>query len=522
MKGNGKSLRAGKAAGIFAAVAVAAAAVAGVCVFRFHDNESEASREALKRNMQETRGEESQEARQRRQVEAYVREVFKESDSCLERGEYLQAVQMLMDARQELGDERLAEREAWLRENIVVLEERQYLGGKPLVEYKYDAEGNQEECTTYDRDGNLTGIYFLDDEGRTRWKTAVWEGSTTIVEYDEKQNPLGETTYAEDGSIVSWKEYDYDSEGGMLETYYRADGSVSIENRYNADGMVVGIVYYNEDGSVDRQYETVCDEQGRPVSHFSRGGDGSVLSRTEWVYDGNGNKVESVTYDGSGAYVCSTGYEYDAAGQLLRVTDFAENGAETIREEYAYDAAGNQIKQIVYNRDGNVERCEKNTYYADGKTAGNQLIEYDSGGSIRNWVERNYDEAGNEIAYINYKPDGGIDDRKESRYDEAGNRTECIWYQGADRVLSRQVTEYDETGRVLKEVDYGEDGEIESSYVFVHCPEECRGTGYTYDGEGNLTRQTEWTFDLLGNVLSRQSVLESWSYEYEYGLAGEL
>ncbi len=56
----------------------------------------------------------------------------------------------------------------------------------------------------------------------------------------------------------------------------------------------------------------------------------------------------------------------------------------------------------------------------------------------------------------------------------------------------------------------------------VYDPARYQGTGYTYDSEGKLIGQVEWTFDILGNVLTYETQRGNWNYVYEYGLATPL
>lgn len=436
----------GRVAGVFAAVVLVVVFAVGAWVLHSRDGVEEVSCDALEENTQGIQAEGTQaediQEEQSEPVNAFVQETLRESEACLERGEYLEALQVLMDAQKEQADETLADREAYLRENIVVLGEQRYFEGKPREEYRYDTQGNQIECTGYDSDGNLMAVYMVEPDGKRRPKLSVWDGITTLCEYDE--------------------------EGNKIRTFYRTDGSISAEILDNSADVTIRYISYNEDGSIANWSDTVCDDQGRGITFFDYNEDGSVAYRTE--------------------------NEYDSEGQRIRVIDFTERGAEVVREEYAYDTAGNRIKEVRYNQYGGVEK----------------------------WEECRYDAAGNEIAFINYNSDGSIYTRIEKQYDEAGNETESIGYRGDGTVFCRYVREYDETGRVLKSWDYGENGELESTYEYVYDPARYQGTGYTYDSAGKLLEQTEWTFDILGNVLTRQDQNGISNYVYEYGLATPL
>lgn len=532
---NGKKSTIGRVAGIFAAAALVVVFAAGAWVLHSRDVAEEVSRDGVKEvsrdawedNAQavqaediqagDTQTEGIQEEEQSEPVDVYVQETLRESEACLERGEYLQAVQVLMDAQKEQADEILADREAYLRENIVVLGEQRYLEDILRAEYKYDFQGEKTEYSVYDKEGNLTYTGVVGPDGKERTKTAVWNGITTLFEYDGDGNLLKKTDCTEDSSIVDWTEYAYDREGNRIEILsYRADGSVSSQTCFNAVGVVTGIIYYDGDGSIIQRYETVCDDQGREITLFSYNRDGSVAYRVESEYDEGGNLVKSTRYDGEGVYVRRTEYEYDALGQRLRVIDFTESGAEVVREEYAYDNAGNRIKEASYNQYGGLDTRFESEYDAAGNCT--KYISYDDKGNV-DWTEYVYDEKGNQIEFLVYQEDGSLSSRIEKRYDEAGNETERSFYRGDGTLYSRCVSEYDETGRVLKRSDYGENEELESIYEYIYDPVWHRGTGYTYDSEGKLLSQEEWTFDILGNTLTYQSQNENRSYVYEYGLA---
>ena len=108
------------------------------------------------------------------------------ADDYLEKGEYLSAVQALTDGVKKTGNEALAEREAYLREHIVVVNKKEYYDdGIAEYGYEYDESGNKIKTAEYNGDGSLGNWYDceLDIMGNIINRRTDMRQSNVVYEY---------------------------------------------------------------------------------------------------------------------------------------------------------------------------------------------------------------------------------------------------------------------------------------------------------------------------------------------------
>ena len=362
------------------------------------------------------------------------------SDYYLEEGDCVSAVQTLMDGVEDIGADALAEREAYLRENIVyvkktiITKETPYTYGWITV-HEYDKAGNEIKCTDYFSDGKIASY----DE----------------YEYDEAGNKTKRVTYNSVGEIKKLTEYEYDESGNQIVTSTDYEYGNVISYWYNKSGNVIKHINYAPDGSV-----VLCDE-----------------------YDGEGNLVKAARYEGGALYQWRES-EYDEAGNLIKGTWYYY-GNITSWDEYEYNEEGKMIKKIyheVYYKD----------YYKDSwyeyqyNDAGNLIWEIhyvldEDGGYYESGIE--YDEAGRMIRFISYKDNGEIYDKAKCEYDEAGNKTRHILY---NKDGTRTEWEIDKEGRKARETNYNAYGKLkdvkEGKYnIFGDVITDLDGKTYSYE-----------------------------------------
>ena len=97
--------------------------------------------------------------------------------------------------------------------------------------------------------------------------------------------------------------------------------------------------------------------------------------------------------------------------------------------------------------------------------------------------------------YIDCMVDGSMFEWQEYEYDEAGNRIKTIHYNSDGNIESWEKYEYDETGNKVKYEVYSGLGELVS---------ECEWE-YTYDEFGNLAE-----------IKTNGKVSDRYEYEYAY------
>lgn len=253
-----------------------------------------------------------------------------------------------------------------------------------------------------------TGAYFIliGKLSKSSKKTILWKKITD---------------YNADGTVDTWKEYEYDENGNNIK-YKNAE--YSSETEFNADGKEMKITFYFPDGSIDDIYEYEYDSDGQEKSHTRRLEDGTVYftwdydthtgvgldtyNFTEWLYGDDGKVIETTTYD------------KDAETDKLTITT----------DKYEYDADGNMKSLLTYDSDGNVIYEES---YKDGKLM--RKVYYTNDGSVSGLYGYEYDESG-------YRTKLDIQDLTEGF---AGNWT--------------YTYELDSEGNQVKEETY-EDGEL--------------------------------------------------------------
>lgn len=225
-------------------------------------------------------------------------------------------------------------------------------------------------------------------------------------------------------------------------------------------------------------------------------------------------------------------YEYDKEGRILRQIN---SSISEYRREYEYDAAGNLTRETCYE-------------WRDGE--------------IRYWIEYRdaKDDAVDELLRIGSKYEGEGNLVSENVYNREGDLIKCIFYRedrtvcavieykGMNRMLrhinydeqgnlvSRREFEYDAAGNRTLMADYDADGNIEvhesydcDTYQVITCywptENEYDTAGnliksVDYDYEGNIEDVTEYTYDDAGNML--QEIYNGYVYEYEYDSAGNM
>ena len=205
-----------------------------------------------------------------------------ESDYYLAQDDCVNAVAVLMEGERTTGVASLGEREKYVRENVVIVEDNRFefgtyiyeYDGKRLIKSTRELYGEIREIIEYEYDtlGNLTYeihndsphdyYYYYEYElsgNKTKKSKYFQDGSLSAVqEYDTSGNLIKKTDFM-NGEI--WEEYEYDSHGNITRWYYYSDGKVNdeteYENVYDEDGNIVQVYYVNDDGTkaLRSQYE---------------------------------------------------------------------------------------------------------------------------------------------------------------------------------------------------------------------------------------------------------------------------
>jgi RHS repeat-associated protein len=377
---------------------------------------------------------------------------------------------------------------------------------------------------TYDNHGNIASI--INPNGSvTQYETDALDRITRVTwpdgssaQYAYRSNTTWVSSITDEKGRLT--QFFYDNVGNLTrvvdplgrETRYTYDAIYNLTQLTDAKGQITRYVYNNANRLIEANYAYNTPAQ----------------LNEQFGYDGVGNIVSKT--DGTGARI---NYKYDAANRILSITtpDYWVN--------FAYDALGNTT--LVEDPTGksilayNVE---------------NQLTSYTAPTGER--VRYTYDAAGNTLSVM--APSGttryrydllGHPTRVNSplgiftyRYDPAGNMIEqrapnhrsLFSYDSRDRMTA--VRNFALNGTLLSSLEYLHDALGNPLRVTTFEGVDYSRTIYVYDALDRLVTETrtggttpysyQYTYDQVGNRLSRTSLLNGQTINYTYDAANRL
>ncbi len=410
-----------------------------------------------------------------------------------------------------------------------------------LISYAYNDASNT--VTQTDANGNAT-VKKYDALGRLQITTdpfnetfvSTYDGINKLSDTDKKGH-FTQYHYDDLNRLVRTEEFEH--EGGALRS------TVKVEYR-DAQNQVVetdrrGIETIRQNDSLGRLVQ--LSRNGIVLQQVEYDGDGNKVL----VRDANGNTVKNV-YDGAGRIIemiegagspvaASTHYtSYDKAGNLLSVQDARSSGAASdmvytydalYRKTSATNAAG---ETITYAYDGNNNLLsmtdpkglgyqtfyvydELNKLLAVDETARgggvtrfaydanrNKIAQQDANGNL---VTYKYDQLNRLIDTFQHLAPGrltggtqrGADPRGANLYISAGGNdsTALHWHYGYDANGNRDLVIDARGQKVDSTYDYRNRQETQtfSSFADPGLDFQPLFFGYTYDGNGNLTKVRE-------------------------------
>ncbi|MDA2921746.1 DUF2341 domain-containing protein [Patescibacteria group bacterium AH-259-L07] len=435
-----------------------------------------------------------------------------------------------------------------------------------------DANGNT-TLFTYDQNGNLAGITdplsniltFTYDDSNNLLSSTNAKGDTTLFAYDQDNNLIkisdaldNQTIFIYDqfGQLIEKQDaknnatsYTYDQHGNLEAITDALSNTTTFD--YDIVSRLITITDaqantafsdYDEVGRLtqvidplDNQTSFVYDSVGNPITITDAKGNLTLYS-----YDEKNNlssaedALESITtyqYDALDNRIAildannhTTTYAYDS---LNRLTQTIDSESKTI--SYTYDGIGNVVsftngkgEIIAYQYDANNRLVQKTfpdssvtsfTYDENGNiiTAQNQNVTYTYEYDTLNRATSVDDSRFGTIAYT---------------YDDLGNRNSLTDPQDLSTTYK-----YDPLNRLIKITD-----PQAQNYLFTYDSLSRRirlslpnalTTAYTYDSADRLLdlhtenarhrpiSQFSYTYDQLGNRLSKQELKKSTNYQYD-------
>lgn len=237
----------------------------------------------------------------------------------------------------------------------------------------------QTESVTTDADGNVDESY--------------------VYGYNEKGEQIRrEYTYILGESITATdvEEYEYDAKGNRVKEIIRYDGGGIdwiIESTYDDEGNILSYKEYDDDTLYFREYEYDSDKKltKETLHSIDENENDSITSSVEYIYDSDKNLIEETSYGEDGTESMKTKYEYNDMGD--KVSDSIDF------YEYA-DMLGytNALNKYEYD---DQNRLSLSTRYEDGQLVSKLVTEYDDNGNILR--ETKYDENDSLESITDYK-----------------------------------------------------------------------------------------------------------------------
>lgn len=252
-----------------------------------------------------------------------------------------------------------------------------------VIENEQEQVFVQTESVTTDADGNVEESYVYGYNEK---------GEQIRREYISSWDILGESI-----TTTDVEEYEYDAKGNRVKEIIRYDGRDTdwiIESTYDDEGNILSYKEYDGDILYFREYEYDSDKKltKETLHSIDENENDSITSSTEYTYDSDKNLIEETRYSDDGTESMKTKYEYNDMGDKVSDSiDFYEYAADTlgytnVLNEYEYD---------------DQNRLSLSTRYEDGQLVSKVVTEYDDNGNILR--ETKYDENDSLESITEYK-----------------------------------------------------------------------------------------------------------------------
>lgn len=250
-------------------------------------------------------------------------------------------------------------------------------------------------------------------------------------------------------------------------------------NDYSDSSKLLTTKTYNPSGALSREVRYLYDNEGRVVAEqlSTQGGEVIGTGSATYAYDSGGGRIKTQECDFSGmdnVMVCIDGISISGRGVSRVQTRYA--AGDLAVDVKAFNAAGLLVNRVEITRDARGNPLEETQYAGDVVAFGPCASGSCSTEQRALRTEEQKAELAAELARL-FSP-GTTISKHIHRYDVEGRLVEStltIMGMYADR----RTFAYDEAGNKSEEVDYREDGTLESKAIFVR----------KYDERGNWTEE---------------------------------
>lgn len=342
-------------------------------------------------------------------------------------------------------------------------------------------------------------IAGVDAEGPDSPKAAVSaerkvaaKASGELVRYDPETGSEMHFFYGTDGGLMEQVEYDRDQRivrrvqrvttedhGGIVESRYNDDGSLTMRCDYDMDGRLKGRLRYDS---------------------------GELLERIE--YDDFGRLTVRMEYDENGAVVAEG--KLDAEGRFHVVQELAGTG-ERARLESVYDETDRLLEEWEIDEQGvaHGKRYDPRDYASLEKWVPSFNGLFKGAGDSDTVSEEEFDAEGDLRRKRTYDGEGLL--REDVQFHEEDDTWTAISYRfnpSTDQPGSLQV--FDDEGKLLRYVKYDAQGFVLNELIYDEAQAAWVANDYSRDPKVNHPRSVR-TYDSSG-ALSRE---ESYDFRFE-------
>jgi YD repeat-containing protein len=212
---------------------------------------------------------------------------------------------------------------------------------------------------------------------------------------------------------------------------------------------------------------------------------------SEMRYGENGYQTEEYHYDDSGALSYREALKFDQGGMFLESTDYDTNGKSSFRRLYTYDEHANEGRYYSSRRRPEEKTLDQSDQY-DGQGNIVHWTSFNSDGTIGSVHDLAYDSLGRLAVEREFESDGSFRGSSTIAYDSAGNKIQELFFDRRDSLKTSYFWKYDRRGRLIEDVN-GDTG---------------NRTEYRYDEGGHLLKEIQYGNDLNSDTTT-------FTYEYE-------
>lgn len=383
-----------------------------------------------------------------------------------------------------------------------LLQKIEYASGEDNVPVG-DAENIYGQAYSYDKEGRITEIRFLGQDGKVRGNKIGL--AIKQYEYDDEDN-WSEVKYlsadgnpSHDGNNCPLVKIEYDEWGNRAsEKYYTIDGKPS----YRTDLGACGFSYeYDDEGNnivrriIDGEGQMMIGKYGYAQTRMTYN-DNGFLVMLEFL-DQNGNRTNNITEDGEIMSIIKN--TVDDNGLNLTTAFFntqdkpMENSMGLHKIVCEYDSVGNILKVDYLNKELKPARYggfnSSVRYKYNDQHLCKSMAYYDKHGQLT------YDQNGIAICQL--------------IYDKTGN---IVKYQYLDKDGSTLVNS--NYGFAVEEVTYDALGNIKTIHHYNSSMKPCMASygyyakEYVYDGKTNFTTEEKY-YNVNGGIIK----IDRYSYD---------